>query len=524
MRANRVVVIGIDGATWRILLPLVRKGVMPNIKKAIDLGFSCVLDSTIPPITGPAWMSLITGLGPGKTGVFDFLVRRKFEYDLHPISAKDYRGKAIWDQLCHEGLRVGLMNIPMLFPPYPVNGFMISGMGSVVEEKITYPKDLKDEIIRVTPGYKVFIRYDQEKYLDEYLLLSDLQDVLANRIKLTLHLLQNKEADFFMSIIQSTDWLQHKFWRHMDKNHPLYDPSESPEFARMIDKFWSQLDKGIGDVLDLLDGKANLFIVSDHGFGSQVGVFDLSTWMIDNGFMRLKKNTLSKPTEFMREILTKKGPKMNFLRKYIPATASRYLFEKIKVGYQYSHIMELIDFTKTPAFVLGHTIGTGGIYLNIKGREPNGLLDWSAAMDLRDELIKKLSHSIEETYDGSICIYKSEEIYSGPEAKYSPDIIFGINDWSCYITENKPSGNVFVRDSYAPGITGSHRSDGILIALGPDIRCGGIERASILDVVPTIAELYCLNSPKDYDGRVLVEMIDRGRNRIRPLPSARKRS
>jgi len=162
----RVLIIGLDGATWNIIKPLVDEGKPPTFKKLMSNGVWGKLESTIPPVTGPSWASFSTGMNPGKTGVFDFLVREKESMDLKTINSKTVRGKTFWDNLSIQGRKVGIVNFPMLYPPYKVNGFMISGVGSPEDEDITFPRELKDEIDEVAGSYEIVVSYHNEKYDD----------------------------------------------------------------------------------------------------------------------------------------------------------------------------------------------------------------------------------------------------------------------------------------------------------------------------------------------------------------------
>ena len=94
---TRTLIIGLDGATWNVIKPLAEKGGLPAFKKLMEDGVWGNLESTIPPITGPAWFSLATGMNQGKLGVFDFLSRKDNTYKLHPTTSNDFRGKAIWN-------------------------------------------------------------------------------------------------------------------------------------------------------------------------------------------------------------------------------------------------------------------------------------------------------------------------------------------------------------------------------------------------------------------------------------------
>ncbi|MEM2981373.1 MAG: alkaline phosphatase family protein, partial [Thermoproteota archaeon] len=113
----KIIILGLDGATWAVLKPLSDTGFLPNIKRLIEHGCMGVLKSTIPPMTSPAWPCLATGVNPGKIGAFSTLMRiREEDFRLIPVNSSVYRGNSFWDMLSRKGYRVALVKIPFLYP------------------------------------------------------------------------------------------------------------------------------------------------------------------------------------------------------------------------------------------------------------------------------------------------------------------------------------------------------------------------------------------------------------------------
>ncbi|MFC7058378.1 alkaline phosphatase family protein [Halovenus salina] len=146
---TETIVLGLDGATWDILKPLIQEGALPNIERLRSDGHSGTLESTFPPITAPAWLSMATGQNPGKTGVFYFLNREDSEsFDFETLGSDKFHGQSFWDVFSAHEQSVGIFNYPMLYPPYEINGFMVSGLGSEADDTITYPRSLGAELRR----------------------------------------------------------------------------------------------------------------------------------------------------------------------------------------------------------------------------------------------------------------------------------------------------------------------------------------------------------------------------------------
>ncbi|WP_148236234.1 alkaline phosphatase family protein [Pyrococcus yayanosii] len=176
--AQKLLIIGLDGATWDVLMPLINEGNLSTLERLVKKGSYGVLGSTIPPVTGGAWLSLATGKTPGKTGIIDFLNRKDATQKLYPTSSSDFKGHSFWDYLSKAGKKVGIFNYPMLFPPYKVNGFMISGLGSSPDDDITYPLSLKKELEQAAGKYEIYVDYHNKKYEDLDLFISDLNRFL----------------------------------------------------------------------------------------------------------------------------------------------------------------------------------------------------------------------------------------------------------------------------------------------------------------------------------------------------------
>ncbi|MFQ6089033.1 MAG: alkaline phosphatase family protein [Candidatus Methanofastidiosia archaeon] len=190
---TRTLIIGLDGATWDILMPLIEKNKLPTFKKLLENGVHGPLESTIPPVTGPSWLSFATGKNPGKTGIYDFLNRNDIDLRLKPVSSKSYQGQSIWDYLTINDYKVGVVAYPNLYPPYPTNNFMISGIGAPLGGNITYPKKLREEIDDVSKGYELVISYHNVKYNNMELFIRDVNRLIDKQFKIALHLLETKD-------------------------------------------------------------------------------------------------------------------------------------------------------------------------------------------------------------------------------------------------------------------------------------------------------------------------------------------
>lgn len=486
---SQTIVLGLDGATWDVLNPLIEDSELPNLETLVDTGYSGTLESTFPPITAPAWLSMATSNNPGKTGVFYFLNRESSDgYDFKSFGSEKFRGKSFWDILDSQGQSVGVFNYPMLYPPYDVNGFMVSGMVSPEDETITYPETLKQELDEVTDGYEVKVPYADPKYLDRPdELFTDLIRVLEKRGEAMEYLLREKNPDVFFGVISVTDWAQHYFWRYHDKNHVLYDPDSDHEDK--LKRVWQKVDEVVGNINEFVkEEDATLFIVSDHGFGPVNHTFRVNNWLTQKGFRKEKKGLTP------RKIRTKYFPYIRSIGERVVSVVPQLNDIAVSAGKRIrGSPSEEIDWEESTAFASKQGFASGLIYV---------LSDDSTD---RESVVSELNELENEHRDKiNVDIYAPDDLYHGENTKLAPDILFVVNNYECAVDPRTTTGDQdLVNKPPSESRSGGHRSEGIYLLAGKGSNSGNGEKADILDVAPTI--LYCQNSPipESMDGSVL---------------------
>jgi predicted AlkP superfamily phosphohydrolase/phosphomutase len=491
---QKLLLIGLDGATWDVLMPLIKEGKLPTLKKLVENGVHGIVESTIPPVTGGAWVSLATGKTPGKTGIIDFLNRKDESYRLYPTNSEDFKGHSFWDYLSKVGKKVGIFNYPMLFPPYKINGFMVSGLGASPEDEITYPLSLKQELEQIVGKYEIYVDYHDEKYNDLDLFIQDLNTFLNKFEKVVYHVVRNKKWNILFLVFSVTDWVQHIMWNHIDENHPLHNSKVSPKYKKKFIEFWQKIDATLGNLLEMVKNNTLVFLVSDHGFGSNDEIFNLAKWLEMKGYLVRKKDF----GEYMKKIINKSLHTLipEPIRRIIPSKAREKVGDTLRTA-----ITDEINFEESTAYCLGHTIPFGAIYINANNNKEKEEIKSKLLRDLQD-----ISKDIKK--DVKVQIYEPEKLYRGESRNLLPDIIFTIDNWRCVIVEdfNRP---LFEERPFSTRHTGSHRLNGIFLAHGPGIKKGHkIENAKIYDIAPTILHIFGLPIPNDMDGRVLMEIFE----------------
>jgi len=495
----KVLVLGWDGATWDIATKLMDEGKMPNLKKLVEKGTWGTLESSIPPWTVPAWNIMSTGLNPGKLGFATFFVRQGYKFKPYFLFKQFQIKRNIWDILSKEGKKVIVANLPNLHIAYGINGHMICGWLFLGENSLTYPPDLREELDRVCGGYEVDIvvpgfrtgtKNDKAPTSDnDYLLKS--REILEKHFRAFEYLLKYKEWDFAFLVFAEPDRVQHRFW----------------ENSKIVEGTYQILDQKLGYIINnVIDNDTIVFLVSDHGFGSNKRILNINEFLTKEGYLKLKSSEDS--TRKLNLFMIIRKLKLSPIAKRVLNLLPDKIREKILENLRLKSISEVeIDWENTKCYGYGVF---GDIYLNVKGRDPQGSVNPEEYETIRDEIIKKLK-SLKDPKTGkklNIQVFKREDIYGvSVQNEKLPDLVILVNEDINGINPKIGMGEVI---SYGRG--GNHRLHGIFLAYGPGIKKGQRVDAKIYDIAPTILHTFGLPFglpiPNDMDGRVLMEIFE----------------
>lgn len=489
-----VVILGLDGATFEVVQPLREMGALPNLDSMMKEGMVCNLESTMPPVTGPAWFALATGKSPGKTGVFDFRNRDRDDLlSFKSLSSAAIRGQAIWDLLSDADHRVCVFNYPMLYPAYPVNGIMVSGLLSPLDGNITYPKEFRRELERMTGKYAIGVPFCDLYYADrEPELVAEVAQLLHKHTTIIERLLSQEPWDLFIGVLTATDIIQHYLWKHWDPNHSCYDPARSPEFRKLFMAIWHQVDEAVGRIRHRLSNDTYFFVVSDHGFGALQETFYVNEWLHQKGLLSWKSSGIGLLNALARSVADRAPGLVRALPQRVRRSRA--------VGFARANVEDLLDLDRTLAFMPAVSDICGQIYVNralcgpFRSGEYNRVVDGiaHALCQLPEELGIKLD----------VKVHSATDLYHGPDVELAPDLVLVINHFRCRVTGQR-GRSIFAAGSGSPNRTGTHRSKGILIAVGPGLPSGCIGDAQITDVAPTVLQLAGLPIPPSVDGKAL---------------------
>ncbi len=518
--SRKVLILGLDGATWDVLDTLADDGTMPYLKSLIERGARARLVTVVPPVTATSWTSFVTGLNPGKHGVFEFLLRRKRlteearskrnPFGEVPVNSTLRDGLPIWTLASKAGLRSIVIGVPITYPPEKIAGCMISGFLTPAGRRdFTHPPQLLDEIEREIGSY---LLYHREVYSKRGVgrVIGELFRVLDFNIKVTRYLLQRYDWNLFISHFWGTDRAQHELWHLLDESHPRYDPGEAARYAPKLKDFYSSLDDGLKEIIGDADG-ANVIIASDHGFGPIHTYLSFNVWLMENGYLVLKRDAATLLKRFLYSV------GITPVRIYRLSMALGLARLRLSGGFHSRQKMQMllnrfflslgnVDWERTKAYSRGNY---GQIYVNLKGREPWGCVspgvEYQKVRDsIRKDLLSIRDPSGEPLIDQ---VYFREEIYSGPYVEEAPDIVFLPRDMRYKALGTLDfTSNRFMEPVY--GNSGDHRMDGIFLGVGEAFHRGKeLEPISILDLAPTILYLLGVPVPKAMDGCILEAAI-----------------
>jgi len=509
----RVLIIGIDGGTFDVIRPLAEAGRLPHLGRLMREGCWGPLRSTVPPLTLPAWPSFMTGLNPGRHGLFDFRYRAPGSYDLRTNSTTTMRAPMLWEVLSQQGRRCCVLNVPATYPPRPIRGALVTGLLTPADADIfTYPPGLSAEIRRAFPGYEVWPAEVRHAKGRERSFLEAASRLTEHNVRLFEFMQGRDDWDFQMIVFMATDQVQHAMWRYRDPSH-LAHPSDAPaEFRQAIDACYMQVDAAVGRVLAHADAQTTVFVISDHGFGPWDYWFHLNAWLLSEGFLVVKPAALSR----LKAALFRLGfTPLTFYKLFMSAGLSGVVARTTRkrrswyfdILRRFFLSFDDIDWSRTVAYSLGNI---GPIYLNRAGREPAGIVAPADGERVLNRISERL-RALRDPRDGRPLVEEillGRDLYAGPYADHGPDLMVFLRGFRVIaFGEAQFTSQHWLTPAY--GITGGHRMDGIFIAAGRGIRPGQtVTGARLWDVYPTALALLGAPIPAGLDGRPLESILD----------------
>jgi len=464
---KRVFVFGIDGAPPELIFDKWLDE-LPNIKKLVEEGFHSKIETTIPPSTCVAWTSFFSGLDPSQHGVYSYTVRDNFEYKgSRLVNSRDVKGEMLWEILSKYNKKTISIGVPLTYPienKTSPNFSIVSGfLTPTFNEKSVYPKEFFEEVKNLIPNYSFDVNVGLASYKQtgKEELIEKCYKMTKQNIDLIKHCIKNKEWDLLIGVLVASDRLEHSFWSYIDKTHRYY--KGETQYKNLLKDYFIYLDREIGEIVKLLPKNTTIIISSDHGMDKMNCRFNLNDWLIKEGYLVLKE--------------------------------APPLPQKLK--------MEDVDWSRTRAFSVGAYFGR--IYLNLKGREPQGVVNKEERGELQKEIAGKLKQIKDDKgNEMDNKIFFPENIYSGEFINQAPDLMIYFDNLHCGV--NNDVGNT---EDYSWATTkgsddAGHAPLGTFIFYNNKLK-GQKEKINICDVAPTILSELNLPIPEKLNGKKLQE-------------------
>ena len=501
---RKLMIICIDGATLDLIKPWAHKEILPTFKKLIAEGSYGKLKSTTPPLTAPAWVSFATGKNPGKHGIFDFVQRESNSYKFRFVDASKRKSTTFWKIASNHGKKVGVFYLPLTYPPEEVNGFIIPGLGAPKRQGTIYPQKMRRELIKLY-GYVEIVeksrhipKGDRAKVLKE-----SVSKITKICLDISRYLVKKYMPDLFITYFEEVENSHHYAWKYFDDRLPTSKTLGTKAYRDLIKTAYVEVDKALGKLIDEFKEEYDFIIVSDHGYGLRYKAGKhkfIGGLLAEIDLMRLKTSKQLIFRGFNKDklynILSKL--KLNaFLARIIPRKIISALPEKIN--------LEDVNWKETIAYSYGDP---SYVYINLKGREQEGIVKKEEYERVRDEITRKLREIKDPKIDESVfeMIYKREELFQGNSLEKAPDIICITREIPTVFDGERFENNF---SSSIDMITDWHQQHGIFFAYGKSFAKGKEVNCEIIDIAPTALYFLGVPIPRDIDGRVVTKIFEK---------------
>jgi predicted AlkP superfamily phosphohydrolase/phosphomutase len=495
---TRTFVVGLDGASWLLLEPWIEDGELPNLAAIRESGVWSESRSCLPPVTFPNWKCYSASKNPGALGVFWFEHVDMGRGEIRVASGGDFETAEIWDYLNDAGHRTAVVNMPTMYPPREIDGYVICGGPDAVDGEYrsidsgyTSPPSLEDRLereydYRVHPDPLLSSNRERGAEVDAII------DLLDLRFQVAFDMLEEEDVDFVHVTLFYLNVLQHFFWRD--------EPTE---------RAWRLVDEWIGRLADLED--TNLVVMSDHGSAATEVEFFVNQWLAENGYLAKRRSIedLFQRVGVTRETALAAAKRLgivDLLASVVPESIQKRVPQA--AGAKRERKMEMIVLPRTRALASGQ----GPVYLNPAFERES----------VREELVRDLTEVTDDEgkplFEG---VHPAEDVYEGPYVDEGPEVVI---DQRAGVTINDGLGGNDVLSEPTRWAAENARH-GIFVAAGPDFEpAGDLGATDIRDIAPTVLAAMGVDVPTDMEGTVLPVVPDGPPGEREPLAVGRRAS
>jgi predicted AlkP superfamily phosphohydrolase/phosphomutase len=498
----RAVVIGLDGAAWHLLGPLLDAGLMPRLQ-ALRSGGACgTLLSTVPTYTPPAWTSAATGVNPGRHGIYGFHSGNAQSERQELMHSGKVAAPTVWEMANAQGARAGIFNLPLTYPPQALDGWMVSGMMTPSYghhlRGFVYPAELEAKVLQWAPGYVVEIKTSWDlDWRDEALGQRALASI-QQRGAVLQGLLESDPPDIVFGVLEAPDRLQHAYYGYLDPGAPAADGEVAGAVRPALERCFAALDDVVGLLADYAGADGGVILCSDHGFTAWEMSVHTNALLESWGYLRLRPGARAMQTGLARRMVP-------LAKRLLPARVAREAKGRTFAA---------VDWSRTQAFA--SPIPLQGIFINARGRERLGTVPSREIGALKDAIARRFE-DLRAPDGGAVTdrVWRSEEVFSGDALEGAPDLMPVLRGHRFELDDEIFHRSAFTDTSELP--RGVHHPDGIVGVYGPGVAAGAAISGSVMDVTPTLLYLAGLAVPEGLDGRVLVGAFQPGHLDAHPV-------
>ena len=461
---GRTVLLGLDGFHIDLLQ------FTPSIKDLYEANPSAELESTIPPVTAPAWAAFQTGKNQGKHGIFDFVTYSQ-DFSVTLVDGRSLDSITVYEILSAAGYSCYLQNLPFSYPPRIDGDIMPSWLDG--DDTSPQPPNLAKRFDVGKPRYPALEGTDLDA-------IYEMGETFEHNKEIFLSVLGEEEHDFLFHLVSTTDWLQHTAYEELVK-------APDSEVAEAAKRLLTKVDDYVGQVVNELNDRDDLVLLSDHGFRLFNDSFFVNDWLAETGYLTQSRDGLAF------------GDKSEMIQNK----------EEINVGILGQWLRQhpvLLQSAKPIKRLLEHVTGK-----EVKAEAGIDISESVAYCQSKDDASIRISEEVDDkealkreietrlsNIDG-ITPYRGSEVYNGSHVDMGGDIILTSDK---YKIARGPRGEVYPGNSVA-----YHSQNGLLVGIGPSFQ-ESPDEPHLMDIAPTLLHQYDLTIPNDIDGRVLTEWIE----------------
>ena len=482
---SRVLLIGWDGADWRILDPMIEAGLLPNLAALTNRGAKGVLRSTVPNHSWAAWPSFLTGVEPSNHGVYDIFEKELGERRNLPVTYRSIKEKTILGDLAAASTPIVMTNLPLTFPPPKIEGALIGGGVLPKGRQFTYPHSLEEDLEKAGVPFPIngmswtTFRNRPGPFVEEARQLTEA------RTKSNLWLLDNTDWQLASLIYVATDRVQHCLDKYVAPDHPEFAALTKEPLAEDIRSVYRLLDDALGRILERANDDDLVLFISDHGFQSCTRALHMDRLLEQLGFLKFAaSNAVFGPMQW--------GPMRSAARKVYDLLG---LHGKVSLP-------QPVKWQKTVAYTSVRSTGEG-VSINRAGREPDGIVPDNEFEATRDKVMDALEQFRDPKTGKSPFkrILRREDVFQGRFAETAPDILLEPEHLYSLTHARTP-----IED--ADWLSGDHRMEGVIAAAGPKVQSNAFsEPALLVDMAPTILAALGVPASVKHDGQVLSSLV-----------------